>query len=262
MNLSEIVQKTEDAEMVLVGLGEDFNNKKFLNSVPNYVLGCEKLKSAKCAWLLPTWGEFCAEKSGDVAVTEALHKLEALLKDKNYFVVSVSSNSEVGKILWKYDRVVMPCGSSVAKQCSCGCEQITDTTRADIDSLWTVFDKLYETGTFEESEISLGKCENCGEKLIINNIYAEKYREEGYLPKWELYMKWLQGTLNRKLLVLELGVGVEYPSVIRWPFEKVAFFNQKAYFCRVHEKLYQLTPELSEKGCGISCNAIDWLKML
>ena len=84
-------------------------------------------------------------------------------------------------------------------------------------------------------------------------------QEAGYLEQWRLYTKWLQGTLNHKLFVLELGVGMRFPSVIRWPFEKVAFFNQKAYLCRVHEKLYQLTKELAEKGCGISKNAIDWL---
>ena len=68
--------------------------------------------------------------------------------------------------------------------------------------------------------------------------------------------------MNHKLLVLELGVGMQFPSVIRWPFEKVVFFNQKAFLCRVNEKLYQLTEELAGKGCGISMNAIDWLKQL
>ena len=68
--------------------------------------------------------------------------------------------------------------------------------------------------------------------------------------------------MNKKLLVLELGVGMRFPSVIRWPFEKVVFFNQKAFLCRVNEKLYHLTEELAEKGCGISVNAIDWLNQL
>ena len=75
-------------------------------------------------------------------------------------------------------------------------------------------------------------------------------------------MKWLQGTLNRKLFILELGVGMRFPTVIRWPFEKAAFYNKRACFCRVNEKLYHLTEELAEKGWGISQNAIDWLLKL
>lgn len=98
--------------------------------------------------------------------------------------------------------------------------------------------------------------------MILNTIYAESYNEAGYIEQWQIYTKWLQGTLNRKLLVLELGVGMQFPSVIRWPFEKVAFFNNKASFVRVNERLYQLTAELASKGVGISQNAIEWINQL
>ena len=77
-----------------------------------------------------------------------------------------------------------------------------------------------------------------------------------------MYTKWLQGTLNHRLIVLELGVSMRFPSVIRWPFEKVAYFNNKATFIRVNENLYQLTEELAGKGVGIPQNAIEWLKIL
>ena len=98
--------------------------------------------------------------------------------------------------------------------------------------------------------------------MVLNNVYAQHYDEQGYLEQWSIYTKWLQGTLNRRLVILELGVGMQFPSVIRWPFEKIAFFNQKAFFLRVHESLYQLDEKLSGKGCGISQNAIDWLSQL
>ena len=77
-----------------------------------------------------------------------------------------------------------------------------------------------------------------------------------------MYTKWLQGTVNRKLVVLELGVGMKFPGVIRFPFEKVAYFNQKAKFYRIHKNLYHLTEELASKGVGIADNAIDWLQNL
>mgnify|MGYP003307054933 CR=1 FL=1 len=64
----------------------------------------------------------------------------------------------------------------------------------------------------------------------MNHIGAKKYSEEGYLKKWNLYMKWLQGSLNRNIRILELGVGMKYPSVIRWSFEKVTLINNKAKF--------------------------------
>ena len=72
-------------------------------------------------------------------------------------------------------------------------------------------------------------------------------------------MKWLQGTLNKKVLILEIGVNMEYPSIIRWPFEKTAYLNQKANFIRINESLPQLTEELKDKGISINVNGIEWL---
>lgn len=108
----------------------------------------------------------------------------------------------------------------------------------------------------------LGRCPGCNAGMILNNVQAAMYDERGYLSDWQRYTKWLQGTVNRKLLVLELGVGMEYPGMIRIPFERVVFLNQKAKMYRIHGSLYQITEKLGEKGAGISENAIDWLANL
>lgn len=68
---------------------------------------------------------------------------------------------------------------------------------------------------------------------------------------WNDYMKWLSFTLNRHLLVVELGVGFENPMVIRFPFEKTVFLNQKSKMYRVHSLLPQVTAEIAERGTAI-----------
>ena len=77
--------------------------------------------------------------------------------------------------------------------------------------------------------MDLGVCPTCGKKLILNNIYTDSYDENGYLNNWTQYMKWLQLTLNKKLGIVELGVNLDFPSVIRWPFEKAGYLNKKAF---------------------------------
>ena len=59
--------------------------------------------------------------------------------------------------------------------------------------------------------------------------------------------------------MLELGVGLDYPTVIRWPFEKVAFINNKARLIRVHERLYHHTPEIEAKTDSIQMNSVDYI---
>lgn len=263
-------EKISEADMILVGLGEEFDDG-MLQECSEYASGVEKLKEMELGTFIPAWGEFCSGiytgKHGsraDMTVSKrlsmALEKLKMLLDQKNYFVVSVSASNVVSRAAWRDGRLVMPCGAAAKKQCAKGCEAVLEeVTEEERQGLWAEFEKMYAGRQTGGLSCLLGKCPVCGSDMVLNNIYAENYNESGYLEQWQIYMKWLQGTINKKLLILELGVGMRFPTVIRWPFEKAAYFNNKAFFCRVNKKLYQLTEELSGKGEGISQNAIDWL---
>lgn len=74
---------------------------------------------------------------------------------------------------------------------------------------------------------------------------------------WNDYMKWLGFTLNRHLLILELGAGFTNPMIIRFPFEKTAFLNQKSKMYRVHPTLPQVTAEISDRGTAVYGNPLD-----
>ena len=260
----EILEQLTQAEKILVGIGEEFDAENALGQNREYAEGCNILKAAGFGWAIPLWNNYCFERLGDAALSSAIRKLSVILRGKDVFLVSTSINDTIAG---SGIRAVMPCGSLQKKQCVEGCEEVLlNMTEEDIDKIWQGFEVLFEEGEkslLKSGELlCLGNCPKCGRPLVLNTVYAENYNEHGYLDHWNEYTKWLQGTLNKKLLVLELGGGMRFPSVIRWPFEKVVFFNQKAFLCRVNEKLYHLTEELAEKGCGISVNAIDWLNQL
>lgn len=250
---SDVRALIQDAQLVLVGIGEEFYNKKNVKENPEYTELLEKIEEQNKGWLIPLLNYRYIQKNNP-AVLRSLEKLAELLADKNYYVVSVCANGIAEKAGFKEDRLVSPCGSVFKLQCPNHCEgTVRDLTEAELEE---ACGKL-EIGDI--SGISFGKCPVCGEELCLNNVYTEKYDENGYLSDWAVYTKWLQGTLNRKLCVLELGVNLTYPSVIRWPFEKIGFFNQKASFVRVNENLYQLSEDLKDKGISIPKNSIDWL---
>ena len=100
-------------------------------------------------------------------------------------------------------------------------------------------------------------CKQCGSELRFNLLDTKEYREEGYLERWKCYMKWLQGTLNKELCVIEAGAGVKLPSVIRWPFEKTVFYNQKAKMFRIHKMFYQVNEEVAERAYGCRCHSVE-----
>ncbi|MCR5526244.1 MAG: hypothetical protein K6F39_02520 [Lachnospiraceae bacterium] len=83
---------------------------------------------------------------------------------------------------------------------------------------------------------------------------VREYQKSGSTAdsNWELYTKWIMATMNRVTCILELGVTLEQPNIIRWPFEKMATINAKADFIRVNKKLAFLPEELVEKSISIA----------
>lgn len=263
--LDEILESIKEADMVLVGLGEEFDGVGSFRQVQMYEEGKTLLMQSKKSALIPAWQAFYRRMQPDL-VTERLRALAGILDGKNYFVVSVSTNNIIRQIPWREGRLVMPCGSDMYKQCCPDCEEtlklLDEAEAAELGRDLEEWRKKLLQGESECLPKGLGECPKCKTQIELNNIYSEQYDENGYLPAWQYYTKWLQGTVNRKLVALELGVGMKFPSVIRFPFEKVAYFNQKAKFYRINKNLYHLTEELTGKGVGIADNAIDWLENL
>jgi hypothetical protein len=257
----KIIEDINTADMVLIGLGEEFDCTREFRSEDSYEKGKKILLESGKGALLPAWQELFRKEE-----LRGLMAVIHLLEGKNYFAVSVSTNARIMQMPWREGRLVMPCGTTLYKQCTSSCEKnlqvVTEPEREKVmGQLRKWRDSIRQN---EDSELpeGLGICPVCGEKVEFNNIYSESYDENGYLPDWTHYTKWLQGTLNRNLVILELGVGMKFPSVIRFPFEKTAYLNQKAKFYRINENLYQMTEELTKKGTGIAENVIDWLQNL
>ncbi|MFR5601978.1 MAG: hypothetical protein ACLTKI_06340 [Lachnospiraceae bacterium] len=195
------------------------------------IQGCEKL-------LIGLGEEWNAQKRPEVK--QAYESLYQLIKDKDYFIVTTVTDGEIFQSSLDAGRIVAPCGNQNWRQCRDACTK----------DIW------------EEGEVEDGLCPHCKAPLVANTIEAETYIEEGYLPKWQIYTQWLTKTLNRQLVILELGVGFQTPTVIRWPFEKTAFFNKKAFLYRVHEKLAMISEELNGKAMTVHENSVDWLEEL
>ena len=73
---------------------------------------------------------------------------------------------------------------------------------------------------------------------------------------WNNYTNWLSRTLNRKLVILELGEGFMQPTIIRWPFEKTVAINNKACMYRVHKTFYQISDEIKEKATAVKGDSV------
>lgn len=219
--LDEIKQSIDDAQMVLVGIGAEMEAAAEGQDEAFLEALKAQAEGNPAAAQLLTFMQ--ARQKGARSRNELLaayQRLAGLLEGKNYFVVSLCDDGLIDEAGLCADRIVTPRGNKAE----------------DKD----------EAGETERAEAS----EN-----------GETPAPAGYEEAdWQRYMKWLQGILNKKLCILELGAGMEAPQVIRFAFEKVTFFNQKAYLYRVHSRFPQLTEELKGRGCSVAMHPADLLK--
>ena len=251
-------EKITDADMILVGIGEEFNeNFEDIHKFQNLMSALEEVDiDETLEWTIPFLEHRFLIEHKEGRLEEAYRKLYELIKDKNYFVITTCIDENIRKAPFDSERVVEPCGNYQMLQCS---EKCCSTLYSSKDFSDLVNQAILDKVGLDSLEVP--KCPVCGKPLVYSNILCEQnYVEEGYQKQWENYTKWLQRTLNQKLCILELGVELNLPTIIRWPFEKVAFYNQKASFFRVNASLYQMTEELSGKGISIAMNAVDFLR--
>lgn len=201
--LEQIRQSIEQAQMVLVGIGTEFAVKEEAQKDPFFTELAKNAQTDPAAAALLAFHKSQKKVGGceKEQVQKAYEVLADLLKDKNYFVISLCEDGLLEQAGLKENRILTP-----AKE---------------------------------------------GEEETDSGVYPT--------DSWETYTKWLQGTLNRNLVILELGVGMELPQLIRFPFEKVAYFNQKSCLYRVHSHLYQMTEEIKERGYSVPMHPVTLL---
>lgn len=185
----------------------------------------------------------------------AYANLRRKLEGKDYFVISLCMDDMIYTSFSREENIVCPCGGLMLLQCVDACTKELYPVR----EMCAEAVPYLEKARWKRAEDMLPACPKCGKPLTFNNIRTENYLEEGYLEQWGQYKTWLQSTINRRLCMIELGVGMQYPSVIRWAFDKLAYYNQKAEFYRIHTTLYQHTKENGERGYSIKEHGLDFL---
>lgn len=267
----ELQERIAGAQMVLVGIGKEMEDpaaglsedpfyRKLMRRAEEEAEGENELLALQQYIRL-----HYLRRHADSDRRNAYQRLSGLLKDKNYFVVSLCTDDLIFSSGLEAGRIVTPCGGFRALQCMETDQESRPLCRTDQEPLvvceevWNqVMDDL-DRCEGEIDKVDFPVCAECCHLLAFNQIETPGYREEGYLSQWSKYKQWLQGTLNRELCVLELGAGMEYPMVIRFPFEKIVFFNQKASFFRVHSRLYQMTEELKGRGISVKADPVRFL---
>lgn len=231
MDSEKIKELIYDCDMLLVGIGSRFG-KPFHTEKDRMDLNTGKILYREIS-----------ENKYDFQI-QLYNMLADLIGKKNYFIVDTNYDGLIYKSKLNEMRIVTPCGNIFKIQCGCSGES-----------------GIHDAGQIYSGNEPL-KCQVCGMEYLPNVHGVENYNENGYLKKWDFYNKWLAGTLNKNLTILELGSDFKYASIIRWPFEKITLINNKASLIRVNDMFPQGTPEIKDKIVSLKTDVETFIKSI
>jgi hypothetical protein len=261
--LSEVIK---EYDQIIVGIGNEWDwIKAGIKGDERYHELLQYCEDESNKWLLPIIEFEYGYYHNDEKVDDAYRGLRKLIGDKPHFLISETFIHDAILDGFEEMNCVYPCGNYRYLQTNDLADDLLDVTiTEDFNGIVSRIHKIITErgGHLTEGE-SFYKPFQDGKSLFLNQKRPEysniKYNESAYLDNWDRYTRFLSGTMGKSLLLLELGVSLDHPTVIRWPFEKVAFVNNKAHLIRVHEKLYHHTPEIKEKTDSIQMNSVNYI---
>lgn len=256
---NQIINDMNDADMLLVGIGGELSSfrKSSIENMDFYRENIDSIDEDSREDFINTAKYIYAKNNQELI--EVYDKLSAIIKERNYFIFTSNYDAVIYKSELNNGRIVAPCGNQFDFQCDCGAENnIVDGQEFYEKGIMAFSDN--ETVTSLKEYIPY--CRECGKKMYPNSYKSDNYDETGYMKMWDLYNKWLQGTLNKKLLIIEIGEGFNMPNLMRWPFERIAYLNNKAKIYRINEIFPQLDEKIGDKGVSVQETAISFINNL
>lgn len=153
--------------------------------------------------------------------------LFSLIKDKDYFVITTNVDHCFQKAGFDKKRIFYTQGDYGLFQCSVPCHNKTYDNESAVKEM---FEKQYDMKIPAEL---IPKCPLCGEPMTMNLRSDDTFvQDEGWYKAYNNYNDFIRRHQNLKVVFCELGVGMNTPSVIKYPFWQMTAQNPNAvYIC-------------------------------
>ncbi|WP_230200168.1 SIR2 family NAD-dependent protein deacylase [Bacillus niameyensis] len=262
-NIDTLLQKIEEADAIVIGgaagmsaaggynwYRDDENFRKYFGAFAekygiDSIFGgfYYKFRTEEERWAyLATLINFVAE----VPIGQPYKDLYEIVKNKNYYILTTNQDTQFLQV-FPEEKVSAIQGNWTYLQCSSPCH----------DGIYPYADKAKELCNHIEGtktpSIMVPTCPECGgpmELWVRSFVFLEgaKYHDEH-----KKYRKFLLDNRHKKVLFLELGVGLMTPMFIKEPFWNMTFTWPDAYYITINPNPeHNILPgELKDKGLAL-----------
>lgn len=248
-NYKERIKKTSEAlknaEYILIGAGAGlsdaaglkYSGKRFTDRFQDFIekYDMEDLYSSSFypfetmeeKWAY--WARHISLNRFETPVTELYKKLYNLVNQKKYFVLTTNVEHQFWKAEFPDEKIFATQGDYGYIQCARGCHNKL------YDNEELVKEMLKQTKDCKIPSELIPKCPVCGGQMDVN-VRKDQYfiQDEAWDKACENYSSFLKEIQNKKVVFMELGVGFNTPTIIRYPFEQMTYVNPNATLIRLN----------------------------
>lgn len=235
--VSKINRLMKNADAILIGAGAglstaagiEYSGKRFeenfadfidkYNFTDMYTSSFYNFKTEEEKWAY--WARHIYMNNTGMEATSLYKDIFRLVKDKNYFVITTNVDDQFYKSGFNKEKIFAIQGSYRYIQCSKACHnKIYDAARIVKEMLEKTVDCKVPTKV-------VPICPVCGETMDVN-IRKDEYfvQDNNWYKQSKRYEEFIEENKNKKVLLLEFGVGFNTPGIIRFPFEQMILQNK------------------------------------
>lgn len=203
------------------------------------------------------WSRYIYINRYDQPAGKPYETLLRLVQGKNYFVLTTNVDHRFQAAGFAKERMFYTQGDYGLFQCSVPCHQKT------YDNEKQVREMLARQKDMEIPSALVPRCPVCGKPMSMNlrsdNTFVE---DEGWHAAYERYDRFISENAGKKLLFLELGVGMNTPGIIKYPFWQMTYRNKNARYACVNLEGAYAPEEIRERSVCIAGDIGEVLEKL
>lgn len=170
-----------------------------------------------------------------------------LIQDRDYFVLTTNVDHCFQKAGFDKKRLFYTQGDYGLFQCSSPCCQETWSNGETIRRM------VAEQRDMRVPTALIPSCPKCGKPMTMNLRSDDKFvQDKGWYQAASRYEDFLRRHQNGKILYLELGVGFNTPSIIKYPFWQRTIRNPRAVYACVNQGQAFCPEELQRQAICIN----------
>lgn len=192
------------------------------------------------------WSRHIMINRYDCEVGKPYKDLFSIVKDKNYFVLTTNVDHQFQRAEFDKKRLFYTQGDYGLFQCSNGCHNKT------YDNEEIVRKMVAQQKDMKIPTELIPRCPKCNKPMTMNLRCDDLFvQDEGWYLACNRYQDFIRRNENSHILYLELGVGMNTPGIIKYPFWQMTAKNKNAVYCSVNSELSYVPTEIQNKSVVI-----------